>query len=280
MPEALRGDLSFVRLSSLLQLAEAEGANGVLRLGSDGEIRFSRGEIVAATAGPLAGYSAVRTLFFVSSGPFVLEMSQVDPNSERVPTLVPVTRAVLDGVRLLDEWARIGPMVLAAQGTLPPVQPPADGIVAALDGKTPLQSLILKVKASPGLVVDPLLDLIEGGALQEVAPPVDLIPWPGVAALMDATPVTTPAPTPAAPHSAPGATLTTPSALDYDQLLLDGRRLLREGDFEGAETVFLAAVAVRPDDRIAAQNLRRVRQLREAGDGRGHPWLRTGNSSQ
>ena len=113
MPEALRGDLSHVRLSSLLQLVEAEGATGALSFPGSGVVRLSRGDIIEAAAGPLSGYAAVRTLFFVPSGPFVLDVIAQDPDGPRLPPLVPVTRAVLDGVRLLDEWARIGGMVLA-----------------------------------------------------------------------------------------------------------------------------------------------------------------------
>lgn len=272
MLDALSGDLRFVRLSSLLQLVEAEGITGALTLVGNGSLRLSRGDIAAVSAGPLEGYAALRTLFFVPDGRFELAVDP-DPDAPRSPPLVPVTRAVLDGVRLLDEWARIGPNVYGPLATPPALPSPADQLVAALDGSRALQELVLALRISPALVVDPLLDLIEGAVLQETAPAAAPTPWPGVRALRGdekgGEPPATSIPT--------QTTLTVETPLDYDQLLLDGRRLLREGDFEAAERCFTQAVDLRPDDRIAAQNLRRVKQLRESGDARGAGWLRTGS---
>lgn len=278
MPEALRGDLSYVRLSSLLQLAEAEGATGALSFPGTGEIRLSRGDIIEAVAGPLSGYPAVRTLFFVPSGPFRLDVSEVapDPDAPRLPPLVPVTRAVLDGVRLLDEWARIGGMILSATGPLPTLASPAAELMAMLDGARPLQALVLEARVSPALIVDPVLDLLEEAHLDEVAEAAPHVPWPGISALQSAGQPAIPA-NPTIPAQ---TILTGAGAPDYDQLLEDGRRLLREADFEAAESAFMAALAARPDDRIAAQNLRRARQLRSSDGNPVATWLRTGSGQR
>ena len=276
MPEALRGDLTHVRLSSLLQLVEAEGAAGALSFPGSGVVRLSRGDIIEAAAGPLSGYAAVRTLFFVPSGPFVLDVIAQDPDGPRRPPLAPVPRAVRDGVRLRDEWARIGGMGLAATGPLPELPGPAADVLGRLDGKRPLQALVLEARVSPALVVDTALDLLEAAHIDEVSDALPHEPWPGISAMQSAG-----QPTLLSYSSISTQTSLTPAdPLDYDQLLENGRRLLREADFEGAESAFTAALAARPDDRIAAQNLRRARQLRSSDGPSTSGWVRTGTGSR
>lgn len=253
MPEVLRGDLSAIRLPTLLQLAEAERLSGWLELGPTARIVLVNGAVTEATCGPLQGVLALQTLFFVPDGTFVLKVGSPEPR----PELVPMLRALLEGMRLLDEWARIGPLVLAPTGALPAASAEAQAVLAKLDAKASLQEIVLEAALSPAAVVDPLLALLEQGLLREVAPPKPSVPWPGPAAL------------------SPGVAPRPSAAASFEDALALGRRHLREGRLEAAEAAFQHAAALRPDDPIPRQNLRRVQQIRaEGGEISPLTWLR------
>lgn len=248
MAEALRGDLAHVRLSSVLLLAEAEALSGRLLLAEGAYVDLANGEPVGAAVGQLTGFPALRTLFFIQSGPFTLDL-QAAPAGK---VLAPVTHSVLDGLRLVDEWTRIGPLVLARQGAVQAREASADQVVRRLDGKTPLQDLVYGQGCSPALIVDPLLELIETGQLYETGPPAALRAWPGPSALASAT-------------TNESNTSDTQEGPGFDALMDEGRRHMREGRMDDAEEAFQRALLLSPDDRIATQNLRRLRHLRDQG---------------
>lgn len=295
MPDVLRCDLTHVRLSSLLQLTEAEGASGWLLLGDWGRVGLQEGLPTVARCGPLEGYSALVTMFFIEHGEAVLRLEEAPQGA----SLGPVVRAIMDGLRLVDEWRRIGPLVLGRYSGAPPegTSEEVSRVVARLDGSTPVQEIVVQLNLSPARVTDGLIDLLENGHLLEVGLSADPVPWRGF------HPTTAPAAGPQveveaeerpgvehraaeraeelveedaaaeAVTDAPGTWgAATPSAdparreLSFEVLIARGRALLREGDLDASEAAFEAAVALRPDDRIAAQNLRRVRAIRR-GDG-------------
>ncbi len=226
MPEALRGDLALARLASLLQLAETESWTGWLRL-PGGAIGLLDGLVVAATCGALAGRRAVQELFLARSGPFTLE---IGPVSAREP-LGGTVALVLEGVRLADEWERVAPLVLAPApgiGAAPGVG--EGGLDAELDGLRTVEEVVRSRGAPATSVVDDLLRRVEAGELVEVAPP--------------------------RPARAQGPIVGEEPG--YFEALEAGRSHLRLGAYDAAAAAFRAALAARPGDRIAGQNLKRV----------------------
>lgn len=254
MPEALRGELSSVHLSSILQLAEAERTSGLLRLAEGCTVAFSRGEITAATAGALSGFPALVTLFFLNQGTFVLELAEPDDR----PVLAPLLRAILEGTRIVDEWERLGPMKLGWTGEPGLLHDELAGLGPLLDGRMSLHRAAVQLGLSPALLVDPVLTHYEDGRLIERGAPDEREPW--------VVAPSTPAPTPPSPSPEAAAPRAAPGEVDgIDELLDAGRNALRSGDHGAAEDCFLRALALRPADPIATQNLRHVRRIRSHG---------------
>lgn len=130
---------------------------------------------------------------------------------------------VLEGTRLVDEWNELAPLVLDGK---------VDGLPAdvVLDGSTPLWLAAQLAGAPRSAMVDPIQAALASSAVRRVgreAPPAD-----------GKGPV-----------------------LDLDELLSEGRRLVKDGDLVGAERTFKLALRAHPGHPIAAQNLRRVQRL-------------------
>lgn len=259
MHEILRGDLRFVRFTSLLQLADAEGIDGTLELGAGALLTLSRGGVCAARCGRINGLDALLTLFFLSSGTFRLVADPVEP----APPLAPLMRVLLEGARLLDEWGRIGPMVLAPATPTEPSGRPISRVLAALDGRRAVQEIVVQLRVSPVECVDELADELERGAVRAVAPERAQGPWPGLMALG------APDPEPPPPVVAdPGG------PVSFEAAITEGRRLLRAGRLDEAERRIHEALSLRPDDPIARQNLRRIQIVRAEGGASLSSWLR------
>ncbi len=248
MAEVLRADLGRIRLASLVQLAEGELFTGLLEL-PGAELTFRDGEPVDARCGALRGIDALRQMFLLARGAAVLTPREV---AEARP-MGNVLALVMEGCRIADEWDRVGPMVLAPTSTEPLAGLPAE-VVRGLDGRRSLARVLGDLGVPAIGALDPVLRLLDAGALREVAPPrPDDV----------RTPTSPSEPTPPAPPPRT-ADPRVRAAPDYWARLEDGRRLLRAGDLAGAEAAFRDALEARPGDRIATQNLRRARALREA----------------
>lgn len=247
--EILAFRLGPITLGSVLMLLESEGLTGVLSHGERVSVTVNSGQIVGASCGPISGLGALRTLFFLTDLPMSFEPRAVDAKDP----IVAVVRAIIDCARLQDDWARIAPLVLKPTIDIATAPGTIQTLLRRLDGARPVQRATVELGLSPALVVDPLLDLLDAGKLVESGPAAPLAPWPGLSALRGAQSAV-----------AAGSTGARDAVDDeYERCLEEGRRRLREGDLDLAETAFLMALDLHPDDRIASQNLRRVRQLRE-----------------
>ncbi len=224
MPEVLRGDGVVVGLASLLQLAEGEALTGRVVL-PRGEVGCHLGNVVRARFGALAGVAAVQEHFLHPGGSFSVETG----DEPAAPPLGPTSALVLDGYRLLDDWRRVEALRLRRVDGA--ALPPALGALAPrLDGRRPVSDVVAAAGAWRCRVIDPLLEALEAGTLVEVAP--DEVEDD--------------------PPTDPGG---------FDTAMEAGRRLVREGRYDDARAAFGRALAARPDDRVALQNLRRLAAL-------------------
>lgn len=225
--EILGGDLSDISLTSLLQLAQYEAVSGWLCIARRGEIVLSKGQVLDASCGALTGLEALRELLFHRGGRFSLLRGE--PTGARV--IENVTFAVMDAYRLRDEWARIAGIVLRTAGgeKWRPTGGLLDTFVVHIDGRRTVAETVALTTGCATLLLDALLDAMNLGLLVRVATPVARAEDP---------------------------------ALDFYELIDRAQALLRGGNYETAERHLQRALALRPDDRVAQQNLRALMQRR------------------
>lgn len=226
MPDRLfHGEIGPLSLAGVLQLIEGEGLTGRLGL-PQGSVDFALGRPVGASCGGRAGTTAFLELFLEGGGGF-----QFDRTTASGESLGSLLGLIMEGCRLADEWAQIRGLVLVSRD-----DPSAEGasaeVLAVLDGGLTVEAATRKVGVSPVLVVDPIRVWLENGALHEVTTPP------------------------------PVRIGSVPPSEGYSRAMEEGRSRLRSGDFDGAESSFELALILRPEDVIARQNLRRVRQVR------------------
>ncbi len=227
--EILSGDLSDISLTSLLQLAQYEAISGWLRVTRRGEITLHKGQVLDASCGRLTGLEALRELLFHRGDRFSLLRGE--PKSQR--TIENVTFAVMDAYRLRDEWTRLAGVVLRPGNDQPwrPTGGLLDTIAVHLDGRSTVAEATAAANANgcTTLVLDALLDAINLGLLVRIA--------------------------------APAARIVEPN-LSFFELIDRARVLMRSNNDEAAEHLLRRALELRPDDRVAAQNLRALTQRR------------------
>lgn len=240
MPELLRADGRLVRLSTLMQVADLEALNGRLTGSGGAEIDFSRGEVVAARLGALRGVPAVYECFLLPQETLVLEARDAAPAAPIAPLLT----LIIEGSRLVDEWARLTELPLAVRTEVPADLDPEVGRVARrLDGRRRLETLVDLYGVARSRLVDPLLTLIERGVLvwEARAPETPVV--------AQVAPAPAPAPAPAA------------SPDGFDDLMGRARGAVRAGRYDLARPLLEQALALRPQDATVRQNLRRLDQL-------------------
>ncbi len=228
MSEVLSGDGDAIGMGALLQIAEMEVLTGRLVYEAGGEVGMHAGNVVRAAFAGQGGVSALLELFLHAAGRFVVEAAP----EPKAPALGSCAGLVLEGCRLLDDWRRVEPLVLATvepYGLLPAIAR------LRLDGRKPVWQAVQMAGVTRSSVVDPLLLAIEQGHLQEAAPPVP-------------------------PRVLPQH-LHADGSSAYDACIEVGRRLVREARYVEARQYFEMALSMRPDDRIATQNLRRVAKM-------------------
>lgn len=242
MGEVLRGNLRRIGLPSVLQLGEAEALTGSVELLELGDVKLSKGRPVDASCGTLTGVNALLELFVRSASDFRVVEDAVGTD-EPLGSLVGL---IMEGCRLADEWRRLAPLPLAT--TEPGVVDRAGAaapVVAVLGDEPTVEAAVQRAGVARALVVDPLQALLEEGALRERTRP-------------------------------PPPRRSRPPSGDYYTAIDQGRKHLRAGRFAEAEAAFEIALAERPGDRVAAQNLRRVRQVREGESSGLFGWFRKG----
>jgi len=246
MPELFSANLDRISLISLLQLAESEKLTGSFRVEPEGSILVHSGWVVGGVHGRLTGLDAVLTLLMVRSSRTSFEQHEVEALSPLIETMP----LVLDGARLNDDWGNLSSRVLKPRASCPIAAQPdrVQQVLAALDGHRIVEEALTTSNIDIILVIDDLLDLWEGGQLEEVAEPQPK-------RVLQKTATRTPAPQRRTQHRAPD------QPADFYELLDASRAALRSKNYAETQRLLLAAAALRPDDRNVKQNLRRLDQI-------------------
>lgn len=268
MPEAFRGELSSVSLSGLLQLVESESLHGRLDF-PRGALSLCNGLVSGAEYRALTGTQAVVEALIRARGSFVFTTGVDVPQGALGQTL----GLVMESCRVMDEFERIGPLHLElADGFDRSAMDNLDLKLFArtLDGTRPTATLIAE-RDLPLVTTLPWLSMhLESGGLK-TAGQTDLA---AVDTLLEADAGAAPTENggsnkaPAEePTTAPNTPAPAPQRVDtdgrsFDDLIFEARFQARRRDYGSAEQSLLAALELRPGDRIAAQNLSRVRSLR------------------
>ncbi len=126
----LNGSLKFLSLGDVLQLIGSSGGSGVLRLMSKysqtpGEVFFTKGNIINASASDKTGLDAVYLLFGWAEGDFEFSLENFN-----VPKVITSNRMeiILDGLRMVDdgETPKLGPVSFEKKesSTIPVIKGP------------------------------------------------------------------------------------------------------------------------------------------------------------
>jgi len=118
-----------------------------------------------------------------------------------------------------------------------------------LDGQRTVYEAVQQAGVAPTLIVDAVLALLESGSLTERSPPDPA----RIEALQ---------------------TQEQSEPLSFEEHMYRGRSLLKRREYTAAEESFRAALSVRPLDRVAQQNLRRVQQLQDPDHPSRYSWIR------
>ncbi len=231
----LAGNLDAVSLVSVLQLAESDGLTGTLHAGG-GTFTLYDGALVGASYHGLEGFDAAVEALIRAGGPFRIVAEPVAPATP----IAALNSLIVESFRLIDDLHRFGPMVLP-EGLL-------DGLPT--DGRSTVADLLHAGGLHVTAVIPALGKLQEAGDLRPltVEAPIDLDRL-----RHRDTSSSTPAAAPAAPTPVEGSS--------FDDLLFEARKLTRQRRFDEAIARLQAALDLRPDSRIAAQNLKRIQAL-------------------
>ncbi|MCB9676420.1 MAG: DUF4388 domain-containing protein [Alphaproteobacteria bacterium] len=248
MHELLTGDLDRVALSSIVQLMEIEGHHGPVHVAS-GQLDFIDGRLVRARFLDLEGIDAAVEALVRARGVFRVSASSEDLEGKAVP----VQSIVLESCRLMDDLQRYGSLVperpqQALDGTV-------GRVLRAADGERTIAALLAHTGVPVVHAVDPLVDAIDHGRIRaRSSTRLDDLRLLDVRASVE---VHVAAEVVAAPE--PAAPAPTGS---FDDLVFEARRLVRDRRFIDAENALRTAISMRPDSRIAHQNLSRVLSLK------------------
>lgn len=234
--QVLLADPRHIGLATVVQIADLEGLTGWIEVVPHGRILLRDGAIVGATCGRFTGLDAWFELFLREDGDeLAVARGEHDGPSEALGS---VMQLILEAARRSDEWARV------AHGVASPLEPHGqDGaravqLIGSIDGTRTVAEAAVHAGLPNHAAAALVQSLLEGGRTRLTVP-------------------SRPRPQP------------TPNRVDEGQLdawLLQGREACRQGDLRGALDLLERVVRARPDDRVAAQNLRHVHRLiRERG---------------
>ncbi|MCA9660196.1 MAG: DUF4388 domain-containing protein [Myxococcales bacterium] len=215
-------------LTSLLHALHADERSGWLRVDDEWVVVLVHGEIVAASSSEERGLPAIQALLLRTDGTFTFERG--DPQD--APPLAPMMSLILESARLNDEWRRLSPMVLEIRDRqkLGEIDSPELAALAPeIDGKRTVAELVHIGSLAPVQVIDAILAGLSRKALRCVARDHRLA-------------------------------LSEPDA-DFFTLIDRARDHVRAGDLDSAEVALHRALSLRPGDRLARQNLRRLLAL-------------------
>lgn len=242
-------DPAFVSLGTLLQVADLEAVTGVLRVGSVGEVHLRAGLPTDARLAAIVGLDAFYELFIEAASVTELRLVRAESQPEAWGRR-PLASLILEGTRRADEWARVSRHVIR----LREAAPIAEGQAAFLRALKRSVSVAEAARAA-GMPRHHAACVVSGWLDQGHADVVSTLEAKPEARGVVQMRVND------APNVGRESPLPSNDTTDFfDQLDL-GRRALRAGDLAAALVAFGAATAVRPDDRVARQNLRRVESL-------------------
>lgn len=248
MYEALRCDTRRFELSMVLQMVHTQGLTGRLSIEADaaplGIADFYGGKVIAASCGPASGTTGFLELFLVPTTRATFATHTPTPTAP----LGSLLAMILEGCRLRDEWAQMGPRTWVPdpeRALEAPSSPPGlRSVLATLDGLLTLEEAVLRAGVARATVLDALRAMIDAGMLRPASP-------------SGAEPLRSTEPSPESRDE----------ALSFLEALAAGRRHYSRGNLDSAAEAFLEATRLRPSDRIARQNLHRLWEL--------HPELST-----
>ncbi len=235
--EVLAGDLVEISLSSLLFLVQHEVIDGWMTVGRRGVVTMRKGQIIAVRCGSLRGHDALRELIFHRGGRFSIVRGEVRDEDQDGPHVANPTLAMMDAYRLLDEWARLLPLVLRVPAAKPwrATGGALDSLVAKFDGRRSLAEIVRVEAFYLTLLIDPLLEVIAAGLIVRSS-------------------------SSSGSSGGESVQVPTPTSEDFYELLERGRDCARRGQFNEAHTLLTQALALRPDDRVVQQNVRALTQ--------------------
>ncbi len=240
----LSGDLAEMSLPTLLHLLEIESHSGWLEVDEVLRIDLHRGHVTGASAGPLEGVRALKEILVAGGGEF--RVVRGTPREGRA--LERVSATLFDAYRILDEWRGLEGATLRLVGDQRwrPTGREIDALLSALDGTRTLGELVSVTGVSLCAIVDEVLEAMRLGLVVQAAPRVR-------ARAND----------PTTEEARVEPVVEEPfSGLGFFDLLDEVRTLTKRGDYSLAESACAAALRLRPGDRIASQNMRRVQQLK------------------
>jgi len=245
--------LEDICLPTLLYLLEIESFTGWIEVDKVSRIDLHRGQVTQASTERKDGRDALRELLVAGGARFAVWRGT--PRREFM--LEGVSSTLLEAYQLLDEWEVIADWVLRLVGDQQwcLTGTGVDSLMAELDGESTLRELVAKTGASISDIVGEVVEAKRLGLI--IAEPST-----------SSRAVESPAPQPeraasdATPRSVEDPTSFAGSS--FFELLDRARALIKRRDYAQAERAFSAALKLRPHDRIAAQNLKRVGELQRS----------------
>ena len=240
----LRGELAEISLSTLLHLMDLESLTGWLVVDGEARIDFHAGHVTTASKGALRGPCALREILVCGGSSF--EVFRGSPRS--TVAMRRISLIILDAFRLRDEWLKMEHSVLRLVGDQRwhPTGGGVDALMEQLDGKRTLAELVRQTGLSLGTVIEEIREAKTLGL-------VEVCESSGVPVRQAKSSLST-------IHYGVDS-----AAVDFFELLDRARGSIRRRDFVLAEDLLCRALQLRPNDRIAQQNLRRVRELQSSG---------------
>lgn len=256
MAELLSGRLDRISIASIIQLIEVEGCVGRLNL-CKGSLTFSNGQLVGATFLTLQGLDAALEAMLRARGTFSLTSSQ--PVSGEAIT--DGMTLVMEYCRLQDELLRLGSARMEVRNDAP-LRGVSEALIPHLRAGLTLAEALRRAGEPVVPVLDPIADAITAGAIRLAGTvSIDVMEALALGSEAEEQPAKT-AEKPGigtVPRRSPPK---PPPELSFDDLVMEARRLVRRRDIDEAQRLLQEALAMRPDDRIVAQNLNRIQQLR------------------
>lgn len=231
MAELLRGRLGPISLSGLLQLVDAEAIDGWIHVEGKAELAVREGLVVHAKWAVYEGLDAFKLMFLEDDVPFTL----TDDDPPEGKPLGMTTNLVFHALRFVDEWQRMAARRLRPAEGFVADDEVVEKVVEYMIGELTVAEAVNIAGVAPSAVIDGLTKAWSEGMFEEAGEP--------------------------APDR---AGLSADEDMSFGELIDVGRDHLKSKDYVRAELAFLRALRMEPENRIARQNLNRVRQLRRA----------------